>query len=295
MLNLFYFQMNNKEGNEIRKFYRLLKKEFKPINDSIFLKIVLSSKKTDVRKKIKDLSLFAELQDNLIPVLESKGYIQRNPDKFHEFCITARGLWYYEAKRGYLDIEKALNTINEEHFIFIPKKKSLGNQDKVLLGSLFFCRFFSSECNLIFPKNNVMSALNRNWKDILVYTKEILVEIGAIDNKRLGFENKKDPLYLMRRQNNLPLLVHGLYVRSKGTHYLELSESNKNILNLEKTKTILNFLIPNGLNDIGKINFIEEQIKKFASNNRYKISNNRLFLDASTTIRLIEVIHQLYT
>lgn len=287
--------MLNKERKEIEKLYRLLRENISAVEGSIFLKIIDSSVKTKIREIVKESSIsVSDLDEAIIADLEKKNYIQRNPNDFMKFCITAKGLWEYEEKRNIINLDSFHKIINKNFFIKEIKPKT--NENVIVLAALLFCRFYSQEFALKLDTDKLNSTKNDNWSKILIEVKKELTQLDLIPNRKLPFEEKKSPSgYVMARQDGLFDLSYNIYKceRRKMTHYLSLTNpSNK--INEGNLRKIYEIIFEDKLTSSDQIFRIKTLLSDFANNHQYRVSSKSSFLESNITQKISNIFDEIY-
>ena len=285
--------MKFEEKELLGKFYSKLKatQNMNKNQKSLFKKILIHSRKTTTTKGVINSSIHrTEINDDLRKVLEKKKLIQMQTEKHGYYILSAKGLWEYEKSRGLISLDSLLNDVNES--FFSPNKVSLKPHDKVLLGTLIGCRFFSYDCSLeIDKKMNTLT--NKNVSDILSEVGKFLSEVNILEKTSQTFESKSDPShYVVARVSELKFATNHIYSDSDRRYYLDLIRKNNDI-DIEKLKFLFKVLFPNGFNDAKSIVCSREYFEIFHQK-RYSISANKEFLDTATTEVILETFDQIF-
>ena len=289
--------MKSNEKNILGKFYSKLKGKQKD-GESVFLKILTSSRKTDVLQKINDCSLHRkEFDKDIKESLIEKDYIQSLDNNFGYYIITFKGLWEYEKSRNIINLEHLLNELNTTYFV--SEKKSLSNKDMVLLLTFIGCRFYSEDCMLELKKD-ITSDENLNFSNLIKEVTQILLDNDLIKKKvDLKFLKQTNvSQYCLARVSELKKITHSIYRDDKRddktikTYYLDICYQN-NTIDVDRLKFLYNILFNGKFQNSDAILNIRKFLEQFARK-RYLLTANKNFLSPDSTKILVKTFDDLY-
>jgi hypothetical protein len=257
--------------------------------DSIIKKLVKNGTKAHTRVDFDSVSYHIPTQE-VASELEELGYIIKHHSKYYDYSITALGIWEYEKHLKKTNIPDLLSIIHNEYFK--PVKKSFDDKDKIILATLLFSRIFCKE-NQIDTKNDVDELrYNANWYEITIKAMKILDQAKCITKTNHTFVGHANKKYLYKYQNDLPDKSNGIYVRRNGKHYLNVGEKDGKI-DEKKVSSVFGYIFGDEL-DISTFEIIIQQLQSFARKNRFKLDNNKMFLDVGTTQSLTNTLDDKY-
>jgi len=277
----------------IRKLYKPIKATIGAKHSSVFLRL-FTKHKNQIRDIVNQSAVSSVVLDNKIcKELEGLGYIEKHPNDFHRYCLTASGLWHYELSRGNLNIESLLRVINTIYFR--STTDPIDDTGKIILASLLFNRILSNECSIKLDEDSINSNYNIAWHKATVFTREILIKADIIADSKHTFISSNDKTYLMKRNNYLVEQTNGIYQRHQKNrqHYLDIADV-QGIINSRKLKAIFKLLITENFQDGEQIQIIKKALKTCARNGRHLLSNDRSFLDAETTKKIVAIFDNEY-
>ena len=284
--------MKSNEKNILGKFYSKLDVKQKD-GESIFLKIITSSRKTDVLQKIKDCSLHSkDLDKDIKESLIEKNYIQSLDSSFGYYTITFKGLWEYEQSRNIIDFDNLLETLNTT--FFVPETKSIATKDKVLLLTFIGCRFFSANCMLELS-DDLDDDRNVNFSKFISEVAKLLLDNQLVKNEKPKFLEKTNiAQYCLARVSELKKITYSIYRddKNKSTYYLDICDDN-DIVNVDKLKFLLKILFEGNFKNSDAIinvrNFLTQFVRK-----RYLLTAKNNFRSPDSTKILVKTFDDLY-
>jgi len=284
--------MNTVYRREIRKLYNPLKESIGVNKSSVFLQLICKHK-NDIRNLVSNAAITSGVIDQrLCKELEEKGFIQKHPNDFHKYCLTASGLWYYEISRGNVDFESLLNEFNSEYFK--STTKPITETGKIILFSLLCNRNLSNECTITMAGDSINSHYNIIWRNFTVLIKDILINAKIIyKKKKYTFETNNNKTFLMQHDNNLIEQTNGIYQRLNNVHFLNITNKQGNI-DIRKLKALFKLIITENFDSAEQIEIIKDSLKTLARKNRHKISRDQAYLDLNTTRTIINIFDEVY-
>jgi len=269
----------------LSKFYKALKESYlrkgkKIKNNSLLWSLILLKKKD--RKEIIDKSIISSYTFNksdLEPLLENN-YIKmvRNRSNAIEYCLSAKGIWFYEKEVFQITENNLLSFFDKEFFELKVINQSPAFEDKIALFSMICLRNFSKHTCMDLSDENVCDS----WRNVFIDVADFLVENDYIKSPKSKFDllNKRGSehavSYLMRHRNNLPLITDNIFINpGKKIYWIDIFLNGS--LNIGSFTFLLK-LVFNNIHEIDKM----LKLKDFCFNlgNKYAvyvISNFDLF------------------
>ena len=284
--------MKSNERDILGKFYFKLKGKLKD-GESAFLKIIASSRKTDVLQKIKDYSLHSEdIDKDVKESLIEKNYIQSLDSSFGYYTITFKGLWEYEKSRNIIDFNNLLEALNTT--FFVPETKSISTKDKVLLLTFIGCRFFSPTCKLELS-DDLSDSRNFNFSEFIEQVANLLFENKLVKREKPTFLEKGNiAQYCLARADGLKKITKSIYRddKNKKTYYLDICDEN-GIIEINKLTFLYKILFEGNFENSDAIINIREFLTQFVRK-RYLLTANKNFLSSDSTKILVKTFDDLY-
>lgn len=263
---------------ELKRIYDPLNKKISNTRNSIIEKLVKEGVASRTKPIFETISHTIAKRE-IATELEEMGYIVRHQKKYHEYSITALGIWEYEKSREKTNEKKLMSIIHDKYFQ--ADTRSIGDLERIILASLLFNRIFSDENKIHLDRKN--NEYISKWYQIVLDVMNILYDSKFITKKEQTFVDHPDKTYLFVRNNYLPSQSNGIYFRgSDGTHYLDILNAN-GAIDKKKLEAIYTFIFGEQIEDPSQYENIKIHLRSFARKNGFKLSSQNPFKNQKTT------------
>jgi len=210
-------------------------REDRKLNKNSIILTFLRMRSNDIMDYLDKASIEnCDIPAKMTQTLIAENYI-RGSENFSQYIITAKGVWVIEKYLGYISSEILIDEIDKYKFE-IKKGGSLNNQEKVVTLALVALRSFYEKTPL--NRNNDY-ALDK-MLDVLRESKNLLVNIGKVEDFEFTKPSKEDPIEaIFRRSNKLKKHTRGIYCFGGKKHWLDVYDSNIAEVSTEKLGYLL--------------------------------------------------------
>jgi len=209
--------------------------------------------------------------------LELNSYIKEGliieTDEKNTFCLTLKGIYYYEEYLNILNKDTLLHFLNNKIIgKYFTMDKSLSDSEKVIIFSLIAVRAFSIDSSVDLLKDD---EINNKWEDIIRRSHNILCDLNIVNiniNDLLKQGKTETAISsLMRHTDKLPKKTRTLFkVKNPQKYYLNIDKDAENIQNNIEfllKKIFIQYI------DIIEINQVKRMMKEIAQNDSIFLFN----------------------